>query len=123
MIELEEVLELGEVALKVAEEKVELAKTQATVKKSKAITNAKLQAMQKHKAFANFKVEVVEGSIVAHNFFFDVCKVQVTRLFPGIHMSYLDPEVNDDEDKVKEVHKGICGNHIRGGTLAYKVLR
>ncbi|KAG1338624.1 hypothetical protein COCNU_04G009300 [Cocos nucifera] len=95
--ELEEVLELDEAAIKVAEEKEKLIVVQAEVKKSKVIAEVKLKAIKKFKASKDFEAKVTEGSSMAYEYGFRACKALVSWLLLGVNLSCLQPKNNDDE--------------------------
>lgn len=80
------------------------------VEKSRAIYQAKLRAIEAYKASKEFQVEIADSATSSFLTGFDLYKVQVAWLLPGVDVYCLNPKQSEDEFEAKE--DGACADAI-----------
>lgn len=82
------------------DKETKLAEVRAIIEKSMAIYKAKAWAMEKYKVHEAFELEIIGNLALAFTMGFNLCKLQVARLFLKVDVSCLNPK--ESKDKAKE---------------------
>lgn len=71
-----------------------------------AVQDVGTRAVEAYMASKEFEAEIVDGASSAFVLVFDLCKVQVAHLYPGVDVSRLNPE--ESGDKAEEARSRVA---------------